>query len=395
LQTAFASFTHPYAWLIRGLLEYGWQDLSVNPRNLPIRTGFGFDLNPLVQSGGKTGIKLVALARDSKGEWLQSDSTYVLHAKLGEDQWRRPAFLLRSIDLGRASFFLYSQENPIYAAGYLHQAVGEWVPEFVDLRSEGHQSSPESLQQLEDISSGACPQALAYFLSDRIAAKKSMDTAAAEGLWIPPVQHVQEPMAAPTAQQPNLYTSDQTQRAPGLRVASGLAPATLEAAPMITAGRGQGAQITSGVQAGGPTAVAGLEKSVAMSDLENPSYGLYCVCVMGFAIGIMEIINATLTAHMVATQTTVRAETASYNAVIIISMLLGLYSMGMGALAFYGIRFFQRVEKHWLSFVPLVYAATLPICTCVGLPIAGWATWVWTRPHIKAIWKGEDKSNPR
>jgi hypothetical protein len=32
MEPAFLQFSEPYAWLIRGLIEYGWEDLSLKPQ---------------------------------------------------------------------------------------------------------------------------------------------------------------------------------------------------------------------------------------------------------------------------------------------------------------------------------------------------------------------------
>ena len=54
MEPAFLQFTEPYAWLIRGLVEYGWEDLSLKPQNLPKR--YAFNLRPFIETNGKKGV---------------------------------------------------------------------------------------------------------------------------------------------------------------------------------------------------------------------------------------------------------------------------------------------------------------------------------------------------
>ena len=54
---AFAHFDEPLAWLIRGLITYGWADVTTN-RVTPAQVVGGFDLSLIPDSQGKSGLIL-------------------------------------------------------------------------------------------------------------------------------------------------------------------------------------------------------------------------------------------------------------------------------------------------------------------------------------------------
>ena len=76
MKIAFANLSEPYAWLIRGLVEYGWQDITLLSKQvLPQETGVGFDLRSLMSGGGRHGFRLCLMAYDGNGEWYVNDQS--------------------------------------------------------------------------------------------------------------------------------------------------------------------------------------------------------------------------------------------------------------------------------------------------------------------------------
>ena len=61
MANAFLNFNEPHAWVIRGLVEYGWRDLSGRGSAVPPGAPGGLDVFPLLGSHGKDGIRLIVL----------------------------------------------------------------------------------------------------------------------------------------------------------------------------------------------------------------------------------------------------------------------------------------------------------------------------------------------
>ena len=97
---AFAHFDEPLAWLIRGLITYGWADATTN-RVTPAQVVGGFDLSLIPDSQGKSGLILrVPAAAD--GRRCHEDDTYafeVLLIHMGDARGFRGA--LRGLQLPR------------------------------------------------------------------------------------------------------------------------------------------------------------------------------------------------------------------------------------------------------------------------------------------------------
>ena len=80
MTTAFGHFDEPLAWIIRGLIEYGWVDITRN-KVLPPNTVGGFDLSFIPDSQGQTGLMLrvPAVAGHQR---CHEDENYIFEVKL-------------------------------------------------------------------------------------------------------------------------------------------------------------------------------------------------------------------------------------------------------------------------------------------------------------------------
>ncbi|MBM75809.1 MAG: hypothetical protein CMK59_10450 [Proteobacteria bacterium] len=377
MEPAFHHFSDAYAWLIRGLITYGWQDLSLNPRKLP-KTGFGFDLNPLIESYGSTGLKLVVIAQREDGSWYESDGTYTLFAKLGKDEWNRPAFLLRSAQISYAQYHLFVANNPLYAAGYIHDALHREIPEYIR-KKEANQLYQEDLQ-LDDIVPEPCDQELIQYLYERLHYKQSFDDAIEEGLWSLPEEYYEDVhddahsqidlVANPESQQHQQNQSSIPEQS---------------TMPQIGAGLGLGAQVSS---MGG--SVADLERSAAMAKLSIPAQLIYTLIVIGITLGLLEFVNAAYTIYMIKQDIiTEITNPERYWFTIVLSFGFSIFSLGGGVVSILYFHYFREIRPGWQSWLPIIYVLLLPLCWPVGTPLGIWTLWIWTRPEIKRFWSQE------
>ena len=87
MTVAFMHFSDPYAWLIRGLVEANWQDISLLSTHVLPKNGAGFDLRYFIRSNGQYGIRLCLMAIDAQGNWYDDDSysSSVVHTMLVDE----------------------------------------------------------------------------------------------------------------------------------------------------------------------------------------------------------------------------------------------------------------------------------------------------------------------
>ena len=113
MSVAFMHFTDPYAWLIRGLTEAKWQDITLLSTHVLPKTGAGFDLRHFIRSGGQYGIRLCLMAIDEEGNWYDVDQSYSFEVIFGQNQTGAPSFLVSSKQTGYSSFFPFQPQNPL------------------------------------------------------------------------------------------------------------------------------------------------------------------------------------------------------------------------------------------------------------------------------------------
>ena len=185
MSVAFLQFSDPYSWLIRGFVEAQWQDLTLAPNQiLPQKTGAGFDLRYLIQTGGRFGVRAILMAFDLDGNWFQVDQIYTFDIIFGQDNIGQPAFLVSSKDTGYSEFFPYSEYNPLMSVEQLVERVQKrHVPQFVHERQRGRTVSSHDINGMFTTRPTPVDQQLLNFLYQRMQMGMTFDTAQSEGLW--------------------------------------------------------------------------------------------------------------------------------------------------------------------------------------------------------------------
>lgn len=197
MAVAFGKFEEAHAWLIRGLVEYGWPDLSpVGGRIPPGRPG-GFELVRFRDSGGKDGVHLLVVAGDGQ-HLVQEDGVYdfALRCYRREGRWMVG---LRCVEANFLQEFPFDPSNPGWAAGYVHQAIVGYVPQFVGWRLQGGELTWAQRKGLPELEGEPCTAELARFVDELVRTRRGVDTGPMEGWWLgrdsapPPAGHAPPP----------------------------------------------------------------------------------------------------------------------------------------------------------------------------------------------------------
>ena len=178
---AFATFDEPWAWMIRGLVEYGWPDGSRTPgRSPPARLG-AFDLSQFGPSQGRDGLRIHAPAVVD-GRICAEDGVYVYTLQLVKMNGAL-AFVARCPETDYVAEFPFDAVNPTWAAGHLHGALTEQIPTFVRWRLQGGEVPWARRAGLPTFQGEPASSQLCAFIAQRLATQRSMDTGPAEGWW--------------------------------------------------------------------------------------------------------------------------------------------------------------------------------------------------------------------
>ena len=375
MEPAFLQFSEPYAWLIRGLIEYGWEDLSLKPQNLPKR--YAFNLRPFIETNGVKGIFLSCLAIDSNNQWYQQDRTYNFVLQLTTDKWNRQVFYMACREIGYYEEHLWVPEQPYYSSGYIHEAITEQIPKIVDKRQTGW--SPPSRPQ-DDILEIQPSAELLMFLHQRYSYEQDMNTAIEEGLW---ATYQQEP---DPYEEHNMYAdpyqgvSQQLTETPVISNANAIGISPNNTQPVIGIGMGRSAM---GLSMGYGDA----QKNALMVKIELLANLFQSLAVFGIIIGFFELVNAGYTVYMIARNITVNPGNTYYIS-IGFNIILGIYSMLVGLISYLNNYHFREIQKGWKCWIPIGYAITQPVCAPVGIPLAIWAIVLYLKPEFKQYWKG-------
>ncbi|MCK6505548.1 hypothetical protein L6R53_19485 [Myxococcota bacterium] len=228
MAVAFGTFEEPHAWLIRGLVEYGWPDLSPVAGRIPPGRPGGFELVRFRDSGGKDGVHLLVVAA-SGPQLVQEDGVYdfALRCYRRDGRWMVG---LRCVEANFLQEFPFDPANPGWAAGYVHQAIVGYVPQFVTWRLQGGELTWAQRKGLPELEGEPCSAGLARFVDELVRTRRGVDTGPLEGWWLgrdsapPPAGHAPSPAAA---------------GAPG----GGLAP--VGAGPIAVAGKAAGSGVST------------------------------------------------------------------------------------------------------------------------------------------------------
>ena len=182
MSIAFGHFDEPFAWLIRGLIEYGWTDITRN-RVLPPSAAGGFNLSFIPDSQGQSGI-ILSVPAVAGSQRCHADEAYAFEVKL-IDVSGAPGFAVRSEACNYLQEFVFSPENPVWAAGYIHQALTEYVAEFVRWRLGGGELTWAQRQGVPAIDGRPCSASLASWVNQQLNLNRHFDAT----LWGQGVQH--------------------------------------------------------------------------------------------------------------------------------------------------------------------------------------------------------------
>ncbi len=346
MQPAFANYREPHAWLIRGLVEYGWPDTTHLGGRVPPGVFGGLDLSRFAGTGGRAGVTL-GVPAIADGSWLQEDGVYEFVARLTRSAEGQLVFAVRCPEANYLEEFPFDEDNPLFSAGYIHQALQQYVPEFVRWRQQGGEVTWAQRAGMPELAGEPCSSMLTQFINERVTLRKPIDVGPAEGWWM-----------------------------------DGETGASWGAGPLATVGRA--AENTRGE--------AGLlelaRRAAAEAAVARPGAGLIFLSSAGIFSGVLWLLNAPLTLGLIATDQLTRAP-SRYLFSLIFSVVLGLSLILGGALAFAGARSYRRLRGKVLPMISILYAIASPMCCFVGMPIGIWALYVWSSADVRQIRNGD------
>jgi hypothetical protein len=386
MPTAFGTLDEPHAWLIRGLVEYGWTDVSRNGGYVPPGHFGGLDLSRLSETEGREGIVLEVPAM-LNGQRFDEDGTYHFQA-----------LVIRSADTGQLAIavrcpeanyiqeFAYDASNPTWAAGFVHQALTQYVPEFVQWRSRGGEVTWAQRQGIVELDGESCSGPLAGFVSQSIRAGRAFDRGPAEGWWM----GAHSPLSQPgdTVATGPAIPGILRQASPGPAGApQGWPPVNPSASPVA---RGPGTPAVPGFIGGGPIAQAGTGLAYSGKSLvnqrkllaEKPGTALLVTSALGGIQGLFWFFNA-LSIIVMYRDLVEKGEGAAEMSAMALSIFLAMVLVPASAVAGFGAWQYRKGEQHPTGWIAIGYAMLVPVCCLPGLLVGGWAIKTWQDPVFK------------
>jgi len=319
MSIAFGHFDEPFAWLIRGLIEYGWADITRN-KVLPPQAVGGFDLSFVPDSQGQSGIvlRVPAIAGNQR---CHQDEAYAFEIKLIQIEGS-PGFAVRSEACNYLQEFIFSPENPLWAAGYIHQGLSEYVTEFVRWRLGGGELTWAQRQGVPEVDGGPCSASLTSWIGQQLSLQRQFDaTLWGQGVQSTPVE----------------------QRA---------------VSPMVTVGN---------------LGRAGAAGTPAQQLLQAPAKALFIMVCLGGSAAAMAFCNIFITVALFG---------FSRPFALVTNFLFLLFAGGGGVAAWFGWREYRAMKGTVLPWIAIVYPAVIPICCLGGIPISIWAARQWQSPAV-------------
>ncbi|MFM2247252.1 MAG: hypothetical protein RL071_3326 [Pseudomonadota bacterium] len=362
---AFASFDEPHAWLLRGLVEYGWADWSRLRGQLPPGSFGGIDLGPWTEGDGRDGIPLVVPAQ-VQGQRCVDDGTYSFTVQVQ----RRQGGLAVVVRCPEANFFQefpYDPYNPLWAAGYVHQALLTYVPQYVSWRLAGGELGWAEREGVPRIQGEPASAGLISFVRGRVQANLPLELLAAEAWAIGRPGQVGSagvPLPRITGAAPRSPAAPAPQQM-GITAGSGSAePLYLSAAAREALARGEqrpGLPQNDAVQARART--------------RKPANALMVVAGMTGLQSIFWLIDSlTIVAYY-------RDSLGS----LLFALPLFLILLPASVAAAWGAWQLREVKGGPMPWVAMGVAALSPGCCLFGLPVAIWAGRAWMDPMVVAV----------
>jgi hypothetical protein len=339
MDPAFAGFKEPHAWLIRGLVEYGWPDVTRAGGRVAPGVFGGFDLTRFSVGHGREGFSLCvpAIADD---QWLKEDGVYDFHIKLTRSPGGELVFAVRCPEANFLEEFPFDGANPLHAAGYIHQSLTTYVPEFIRWRRGGGEVSWAQRAGMPQIQGEPCSPLLSQFINERVSLRRSMDVGPAESWWM------------------DAEAGGWT----GGAIASVGRAAENE--------RNDDGELQEA------------SRHLAESTLKPPGIALAFLATVGLLNGLLWLGNVLLTIAFLATGQLTR-EPTSYVFAIAFSLIVGFSLLAGGALSIAGARRYRRLESGLLVWFSIAYVAASPMCCLLGIPVTAWAVYSWYRPEVR------------
>jgi len=382
---AFGTFNEPHAWLIRGLVEYGWSDTSRAGGYVPPGQFGGMDLSRFAETEGREGIVLDVPAV-IQGQRFDDDGTYHFQAQvIRSSETGQLAVAVRCPEANYIQEFAWDPQNPTWVAGFVHQALTRYVPSFIHWRQQGGSVTWAQRQGIVELEGEPCSGPLSGFIAESIRAGRAMDRGPAEGWWM----GAGSPLSTPGG------SVSRGPTVPGL-LRQGSAPPVLPtgAMPQPPAGgnapvavatasgpvASTGGPVVPGIIAGGPIASAGSGMGGARGQAlqarmlaEKPGTALMVTSGLGVLQGLFWFFNAL----------SILIWYRESMGALAISVFGAMVFVPIGAVAGFGAWKYRQGERHPLGWVAIGYAAVVPVCCIVGIPIAGWAAKTWMDPVFK------------
>lgn len=341
MSPAFAGFQEPHAWLIRGLVEYGWPDVTRASGRVPPDEFGGFDLTRFSGTQGRDGFSLCVPAL-ADGSWLQEDGVYDFIVKMTRSMDGQIVFMVRCPEANFLEEFPFDSDNPQYVAGYIHQSLTRYVPDFVRWRQSGGEVTWAQRAGMPEIQGEPSSSLLSQFINERVNLRRSMDVGPEERWWM-----------------------DET------------AP-SWSGGDIASVGR---AAENERNDAGELQEAA---RFMAESTIKAPAAALTFFSVTGLLSGLFWLGNIVVTLGLISAELLTRPA-SSYIFSIMFSFGVGFLLLGGGAISIAGARSYRRLKGSPLVWFSMAYVAASPLCCALGIPMAGWALYAWSRPEVKAI----------
>ena len=187
--------------MLRGLIDIGWEDISLSPESYPQVKGRGIDYSRLIHPMSRFGLRLVTLALDENNEWYRKAGSYEFEARLVNDPRLSYSILLRSDEMAFSKLFQWNAANPMYVIEDIHKTIVEATCTFIEKNKRRESISSIDLQEMLNHPIIAPPPNFINTMNHRTQRGLNLNTATQEGLW-----QNERPQPVPVQQPPPLPT---------------------------------------------------------------------------------------------------------------------------------------------------------------------------------------------
>ena len=373
-KAAFAQLADPYAWMLRGFMEMGWEDISLSPETYPQIKGRGIDYSRLLNPMSRFGLRLSTLALDEQNEWYRAAGSYEFEARLVNDSKLSYSILLRSDEMAFSQLFQWNANNPMYVVEDIHSAIVQKTHEFIVRSKQRKSISSIDLQEMLNHPIIPPPPAFTEVLTIRFQRGLNLNTAVQEGLWNSTVPAI---APAPVQKLPTPSFSASPSAATAIESKQTSSSVVDRPAFTIQAGQGRGQFL-------GQQGLASQEHSSAMVIVEPAVKWLTWTAYIGMVMGILAIVNSMFTLFMMSTGAAVRGSKDSvYLMVVIISAVLGLIGTVGGFLSQKQMPQFQNLSKSNMRMFPVLFALCYPLSWFIGMPAGAFAIFLLRKPSVQ------------